>query len=61
MQLVSGDPELMNFADVAFAVAGTISRSADRAELRATGDQFEAAVKEFIHAAAMQIPAARQP
>jgi hypothetical protein len=61
VQLVSGDPELMNLADTAFAVAGTISSSADRTELRAIEDQFEAAVKEFIRAAAMRLPAARQP
>lgn len=50
VQLVCGDPALMNFADAAFAAVGggAISGTPGRTELRAAGKQFEAAVKAFI-------------
>jgi hypothetical protein len=51
VQLVSGAPEVMMLADVAFTAAGALSGSADRDELRDREDRFEAAVTMFIHAA----------
>jgi hypothetical protein len=46
VQLICGDPELMNLADAAFAAAvgGAISGTPGRTELRAAEEQFEAAV-----------------
>ena len=58
VQLLSGDPELMNLADAAFAVAGTITSAPGRTELRTVEDQFEAAIKAFISAASVRLQAA---
>ena len=60
VQLVCGDPELMNLADAAFAAAvggGAISGTPGRTELRAAEEQFEAAVKAFISAASARLRA----
>lgn len=58
VQLVSGDFGLMGLADSAFAAVGTIHSASDREELREHENRFEAAVKEFIQAAAIQLRAA---
>lgn len=55
VQLVSGGPGLMSLADSAFTAVGAIGRTAERDELREQEDRFEAAVKEFIAAAAARL------
>ncbi len=58
VQLVSDDSRLMNLADSAFKTIGTIHGASDLAELREHENSFEAAVREFIHAAAQRLRAA---
>jgi hypothetical protein len=58
VQLVCGDPELVNLADAAFEAAIALTSPPSRKELRAAEDQFEAAVKAFIGTAAGRLAAA---
>jgi hypothetical protein len=57
VQLVCGDPELVNLADVAVEAAAALTSPPSRKEMRAAEDQFEAAVKAFIATAASRLPA----
>jgi hypothetical protein len=58
VQLVSGDFGLMSLADSAFTAIGTIHTASDKSELLGHENRFEAAVKEFIQAAATRLRAA---
>jgi hypothetical protein len=58
VQLVCGDPELVNLADAAFDAATKLTSPPSLKELRAAEGQFEAAVKAFIGTAAGRLPAA---
>ncbi|HCU92061.1 MAG TPA: hypothetical protein DHU96_04730 [Actinobacteria bacterium] len=58
VQLVSGDSGLMSLADSAFTAIGTLHSASDTGELREHENRFEAAVREFIQAAAMRLRAA---
>ena len=58
VQLVSGDSGLMSLADSAFTAIGAIHAASDRSELHERESRLEAAVKEFIQAAAARLCAA---
>ena len=58
VQLVSGEPGLMSLADLAFTAIGAIHTATDRSELHERENRLEAAVKEFIQAAAARLRAA---
>jgi hypothetical protein len=58
VQLVSDDSGLVSLADYAFHAIGTIHTASDRHELREHETRLEAAVTEFIHAAALRLRAA---
>lgn len=58
VQLVCGDPQLVNLADAAFSAVTPLGSPPSPKELRAAEGQFEAAVKAFIGTAAGRLPAA---
>jgi hypothetical protein len=58
VQLVCGDPELVNLADAAFQAATGLASPSSLKELHAAEGQFEAAVRAFIGTAAERLPAA---
>jgi hypothetical protein len=58
VQLVSGDPALMDLADSAFSALGGIRTASDRNEIAEIDTRFESAVKNFVVAAAARLRAA---
>jgi hypothetical protein len=58
VQLVCGNPELVNLADAAFQATAGLASPPSLKELHTAESQFEAAVKAFIGTAARRLPAA---